>query len=87
MYEKDLLVGLVPGPVEPPPPGMVGRVMLGRPGTVTLLVLRVVKAVMVVNDPPGRVLVVVKTPPAVSEVETAGGRVGMTGTQTLFVNV
>ena len=35
MNENDLLVGFVPGSVEPPPPGMVGRVMLGRPGTVT----------------------------------------------------
>jgi len=43
--------------------------------------------VITVKDPPGSVLVVVKTPPAVSEVETAGGRVGMTGTQILLVNV
>lgn len=59
---------------------------MGPVGRVTLLVANVVKVRWVVKDPPGGVGVV-KTPPAVSDVTIGGGRVGMTGAQTLFVKV
>lgn len=80
-----LAIGPV-GSVGRGPPGPVGSVITGSvgrpPGTVSLLVSKVVNDKTVVNGMFG----VVKTPPAVPVVKT-GGRVGVTGAQKLFVNV